>query len=749
MLREEKEIDFKALFESAPGLYLVLSPDLIILAISDAYANATMTKREEIIDKHLFEVFPDNPNNRTADGVYNLRASLNSVLKNKIAHTMAVQKYDIRRLDGTFEKRYWSPRNKPVLNSKNEVIYIIHRVEDVTDFILLKNEQSGKDKTTSNLETRSLEMAEELIIANKELAFQNEEKGKHEIELIVANKELAFQNQEKGKRADELLVAYEELLKSEGIIIKLNEGLEQKITDRTAQLEDIYRDISDYRFALDESSIVAVTSHKGIILHVNDNFCKISKYTKKELIGQDHRIINSGYHSKEFIRELWETIANGKIWKGEMKNKAKDGTIYWVDTTIVPFLNEHGKPYKYLAIRSDITQRKNSLEELEASEDQYRDLFENSLVAMYITDPKTRKTIYTNEMGVAFFGYKSKEDFIENYNSSAHFVDSSDIEKMRQDIVEKGEANHNQVKMKKLDGTYIWVKLFSKKNAKKNSVQTVLLDITERIHFQEELEKKVNERTLELTNSLEREKEMNEMKSRFVSMASHEFRTPLSTILSSASLIEQYKESEQQDKRLKHINRINSSVRDLTEILNDFLSLGQLEKGIIVAENNLFNLPEFIKELAEEMNGDIRKKNLRINFYHDGEAIIEQSKKILKNVLANLLSNAIKYSPKEKEINLISSVINNKVSVTVKDYGIGIPEEEQKHLFTEFYRARNVENIQGTGLGLIIAKKYVELLGGNISFISKPNEGTMFTIQFPQNNKPKPSNQINKNIAMN
>ena len=164
--------------------------------------------------------------------------------------------------------------------------------------------------------------------------------------LLIAHKELAFEISDKGKSVAELNFAH------------------KKVNDLQELLQDNFKEISDYKYALDELSIIDITDQNGIIKKVNNNFCLISKYSKEELIGQDHRIVNSGYHSKEVIRNLWLTITSGKIWRGEIKNKAKDGTFFWVDTVIVPFLNEKGHPYQYLASRADITARKDTEEYL-------------------------------------------------------------------------------------------------------------------------------------------------------------------------------------------------------------------------------------------------------------------------------------------------------------------------------------------------------------------------------------------------
>jgi PAS domain S-box-containing protein len=692
---KKQELDFRALFESCPGLYLVLSPELLVLAVSDAYSNAILKKREEIVGEKFSDVFRSNFEEPNIETTSEIIESLHEVLRTKVSNRMAVIRHDILNPEGKVEERYWSPRNKPVLNKNNEIIYIIHRVEDVTILVGLQKEQISNEHITDDLQLHALELSSELIHVNKEL------------------------------------------LKSNADIMLLNSVLEAGIIDRTTQLEILNNSISDYKFALDESSIVAVTDQKGIIQFVNENFCKISKYKQEEIIGKDHRIINSGYHSKEFIRNLWVTIASGNIWKGEMRNKAKDGTYYWVDTTIVPFLNKDRKPYKYLAIRIDITQRKVNEQELILNEEKYQDLFENSIVAMFVTDLATQKTNYANEIGVKLLGYKSKQDFKTNFDLSKHIFKNIAFRKIINKLFKEGSIKNVIIKIKKLDGTFFWVRLFAKVNSNKNYVQSAIMDISEQMRSQVDLEVLVKERTLELTESLKREKVLNEMKTDFVSLVSHEFRTPLSSILSSTSLIEMHANSGNQDKMLKHTKRIAASVSDLTDILDDFLSSAQFENQQIKDESLLFDLPVLVKNTLEEVEGMLYEKNQRVTYFHEGDTFIEQCEKTIKNILLNLLSNAIKYSHSNHEIEVTTSVKNMQVLLAVKDTGIGIPFADQNKLFTDFFRANNVENIQGTGLGLSIVQKYVKMIQGTIKFISKQNEGSTFSVEFPQKSSNK------------
>ncbi|MBA4196767.1 MAG: PAS domain-containing sensor histidine kinase [Chitinophaga sp.] len=260
-----------------------------------------------------------------------------------------------------------------------------------------------------------------------------------------------------------------------------------------------------------------------------------------------------------------------------------------------------------------------------------------------------------------------------------------------------------------------------------------------------ELEVKVEERTMilkealqkleqsqdELSDALNKEKQLNEIKSRFVSMASHEFRTPLSTILSSASLLSKYADTQDQEKRIRHIDKIKGSVRHLNDILEDFLSLGKLDEGKVEVHKQEFNLQECIYDIVEEMKG-LQKKEQQVIINFNGHPVINSDKKMLRNVIINLLSNAVKFSKEDGIITITAKTNSDNISIAVKDAGIGIGKEDQVHLFSSFFRAANAFNIQGTGLGLHIVKRYIDMLCGTVELDSELNKGTTVTISIPQ-----------------
>lgn len=280
-----------------------------------------------------------------------------------------------------------------------------------------------------------------------------------------------------------------------------------------------------------------------------------------------------------------------------------------------------------------------------------------------------------------------------------------------------------------------------------NEVEENLLELNEKL--EEKVEKRTNEleevvnnllsaksklevREQELNIALSKEKELNDLKSRFVSMASHEFRTPLSTILSSASLISKYQEKGDNEKSHKHIEKIKTSVNILTGILNDFLSLSKIEEGKVEVNSQDIDINKICKSVIEEMKG-VTKGKKKLTFISEKDSIhLSSDPRILKNILFNLVSNAVKYTEDNKgKITVTTIVKDGECFLSVEDNGIGIPQSDQKHLFQRFFRASNVENIQGTGLGLSIIRRYLSLLNGSITFESKEFTGTKFTVKIP------------------
>ncbi len=386
---------------------------------------------------------------------------------------------------------------------------------------------------------------------------------------------------------------------------------------------------------------------------------------------------------------------------------------------------------------------------MESNQEIYRLLFENATEGMVVTNNRGIIEL-VNPRLLTLFGYKEEdllgeaiEILVPNAAKGNHKEKREGYTKEPKDRKMGGNLD---LLAKRKDGSEFSVEIGLNHCYVDEKLKIVALvtDISERVQSQKilkelniELEHKVKLRTTELENNqkkmektLDKERELNELKSRFVSMASHEFRTPLSTILSSATLVGKYEKEDQKDKRDKHVDRIKSSVKNLTSILNDFLSIDKLEDGKIQINNADFLLNELIDEAVGEMEFFLKnKQNISIKNNVTSNQLINSDRNVIKNILINLLSNASKYSDEGKEIEVLISLFDNGIQIDVIDSGIGIPKEEQEKVFTSrFFRAGNVTNIEGTGLGLTIVKKYLSLINGDISFKSTENIGTTFTI---------------------
>jgi PAS domain S-box-containing protein len=404
--------------------------------------------------------------------------------------------------------------------------------------------------------------------------------------------------------------------------------------------------LSDYQYALDESCIVAITDQKGIIQHVNRNFCEISKYSEDELLGQDHRIINSGFHSKEFIRNLWVTIANGKIWKGELKNKAKDGSYYWVDTTIVPFLNDNGKPYKYLAIRSDISDRKKTEEQLEMSLKEISNLkyaIDESTIVSISDEHGIIKHVNKNYCSIS--GFDKNELLGQDHrivNSGFH---SKEFFSELWDTVSMGKIWKGEIRNKAKGGTFYWVDTtivpFLDTDNKPFQYVSIKNDITARVEALEE--KKVLLKELY-----------------------HRTKNNMQVVSSLLNL----KKSLVQDQQITNI---------LEEMGNRIMSMSLVHQKLYQSQNlSSLDLKEYITDFAGLIIKSYSSFNETISLTLDLESICVEIDTAIPFglVLNELITNSLKYAfPDDMKGEIIIRLYKPEpdvIELIVSDNGIGI-----------------------------------------------------------------------------
>ena len=520
---------------------------------------------------------------------------------------------------------------------------------------------------------------------------------------------------------------------------------------------------------------IVVVNSQGIIESVNPFALKLFGYTAEEIIAKPIELLipmryhhNHGAHMDSYMHnprsrpmgvgmDLFAIKKDGtefpvEVSLGNYRNNDEMNAIAFISDISIRKKAEADIEKLNTDLEATIEQRtkdlKETLRQLEISRDVLEDvlsyqkaLLDNAGVMIISADENGTIKLFNPEAALNL-GYRDTD--VIDKRSLVMFHDQHEIERKRKILqeeysihiaddfavlVEKSRRNiyeEEEYTYIRKDGTSFQASLTITAVKDNNGIITGFLsiahDISERKRAEEDLRK-----------ALEKEKELSELKSRFVSMASHEFRTPLSTVLSSAYLIEKYTSAEDQPKRTRHLQRIFSSVNMLTDILNDFLSVGKIEEGKIQIRITQFNLPDLVTAITQEIKNNL-KKDQKIIYHHEGPVDVQLDGSLVKHIIMNLISNASKFSPEGGIIDIMTQSEMNQTRLSVKDQGIGISKEDQKHLMERFFRATNAGNIQGTGLGLHIVSKYAELMNGAVACKSELDHGTEFIITF--NTKP-------------
>ncbi|MFZ4591224.1 MAG: PAS domain-containing sensor histidine kinase, partial [Ignavibacteria bacterium] len=472
---------------------------------------------------------------------------------------------------------------------------------------------------------------------------------------------------------------------------------------------------------------VVITDKNAIIEWVNPAFTKLTGFTREEAVGQNTNIIKSDKQGTEVFDELWRTILSGKVWRGEIINKRKDGSHFYEEETITPVLDHNGNIVNFIAIKIDITHRKEMENALRQSEERWQFALEGSGDGVWDWDARTNTVFYSPQLK-KMLGYDNKWN--NNTDDWINRIHPDDKEKCLEDLEKhyRGETEIylNEHRLRSRNGNYKWILDRGKvvewlEKGKPLRVIGTHTDITEIKKLEESLR-----------NNIEKEKELNDMKSRFVSTTSHEFRTPLSSILLGSDALLSYWKKLDEEQIQTRLQRIKEQALHMTDLVNEVMDLSRIQQGKIEFYPEDIDIVALFKKAIDGFNTHLTDK---ITFECPfSSLVIKLDKRLINQVINNVVNNAIKYSPEKTAIIVKLKQTESEMLLSVSDKGIGIPQADQKLMFTAFYRGSNAKLIQGNGLGLNIIKESLKLLGGDITFKSTEGKGTTFTVRIPKIN---------------
>lgn len=531
----------------------------------------------------------------------------------------------------------------------------------------------------------------------------------------------------------------------------------------------LFKEVNDIRYAIDQHAIVAITDQRGIINYVNDRFIEISKYSREELIGQDHRIINSGHHPEEFIKGLWTTLANGGTWQGKFKNKAKDGSIYWVDTTIVPFLNDEGKPYQYIAIRADITEQVANEEQIirRAKEletvakvsattttilnlDELlgsvvaltRDSFDLYHAQVYLLDEESKQLVLAQGAGTA--GERMKA------NRHAISVDNPTSIVARVARHRKGFISNNVA----ADASFLPNPLLPLTQSEMAVPMLVGDELIGVLDVQsEKLDRFTDEDLLIKTTladqiavavrnaqafdrerrTIERLREVDRLKQEFLANMSHELRTPLNSIIGYSEVLIDGVDGDLTDEAVEDVQAIHHSGKHLLSIINEILDLAKIEAGQMQLNQKPVDIVPILQEVVNTNQILVKDKPVELVLAGDIPSITVNADKMrLQQVIINLLGNAVKFT-EQGVITVRYRRDGDNLVIAIEDTGIGMKPDDLAVIFERFRQAdgSSTRRAGGTGLGLTITRQLVTMHGGDIFVESEFGVGSKFWFTLP------------------